>query len=69
MDPFPFTSLGPRGRTGTPAPSAADAAGHLDLPQNRSCSGDLSLSQHPGQARRRTGPAGRPSRAPWGSPK
>lgn len=23
MDPFPFTSLGPRGRTATPAPSAA----------------------------------------------
>ena len=42
-----------------------DAAGHLDLPQTRSCSGVLSLSQHPGQARRRTGPAGRPSRALW----
>ena len=37
--------------------------------QTRSGFGLLSLSQHPGQARRRTSPAGRPSRALRGTPK
>src|SRR5687767_6826614 len=37
--------------------------------QTRSGSGPLSLSQHPRQARRRTRPAGRPSRALRGTPK
>jgi hypothetical protein len=51
----------------------AQAEGRLKLPdlakQTRSGSGLFSFSQHAGQARRRTSPAGRPSRALRGTPK